>query len=59
MRKEPAKTADEYDWITGWRRWLRVFKNHTGLGKAVKRAMSKRARRRAKREIEKERDQCD
>jgi len=50
MRREPAKSGDEQDWTTGWRRLLCVFKNRTGLGKKVKRAINKRARRKAKRE---------
>ncbi len=48
MNREPAKSGDEQDWVSGWRRVLCVFRNHTGLGKAVKRAMNKRARRRAR-----------
>ena len=45
-RPEPAISGDEQDWIaTRWRRLLCVFTNRTGLGKAVKRAMSKRHRR--------------
>ena len=50
MKKEPAINGDEHDWTTGWRKLLKVFENNTGLGKAVKRAMNKRARRRAKKE---------
>ena len=54
MRREPAINGDEHDWTTSWRRVLVLFRNGTGLGKRVKRAMAKRARRRAKREIEAE-----
>lgn len=55
MRKEPAKSGDEHDWTSGWRKVLCVFKNRTGLGKRVKRALNKRARRRANKEINNER----
>ncbi len=52
MRKEKAITGDEIDWISkSWRRVLCVFKNRTGLGKKVKRAMNKRARRRIRQEL--------
>ena len=54
MRKEPAISGDEHDWNSKWRRWLCVFKNNTGLGKKVKRAMNKRARRRCRQDIIKE-----
>jgi hypothetical protein len=51
MKKEPAKNGDEQDWCSrGWRRFLCVFHNNTGLGKAVKRRMNKRARQREKME---------
>ncbi len=53
MNREPAIDGDEHDWTTCWRGVLKVFKNNTGLGRKVKRAMAKRSRRRAKREIEK------
>ena len=55
MRKDhiPAINGDEHDWTTIWRKVLCVFKNHTGLGKKVKRAMNKRARKKAKLDIEK------
>ncbi len=52
MKKEPAKSGDEHDWTTGWRRLLKVFSNRTGLGRRVKRAMNKRTRKRVKLEIE-------
>ncbi len=52
MNREPAINHDEQDWIyRPWRHVMCVFKNRTGLGKRVKRAINKRARRRAKREI--------
>lgn len=51
MQKEPTINGDEHDWCSGWRRLLCVFVNNTGLGKKVKRAMNKRTRKRAKREI--------
>lgn len=52
MRKEPAVNGDEQDWVSHRaRRLLCVFSNWTGLGKKVKRAMNKRARRRAKVEV--------
>jgi len=54
MRKEPAKNGNEHDWTTKWRHMLCVFSNNTGLGKRVKRAMNKRARKRAKLETSKE-----
>jgi len=50
--REAAKGHDEQSWTTGWRRVLAVFKNRTGLGKRVKRAMNKRQRRKVKRIIE-------
>jgi hypothetical protein len=50
--REPTINGDEHDWTTGWRRLLCVFDNRTGLGKRVKRAINKRARRRAKRELD-------
>ena len=53
MRKDhvPAISGDEHDWVTGWRKLLCVFKNTTGLGKKVKRAMNKRTRQKVKQEI--------
>jgi hypothetical protein len=49
MSKERPINGDEEDWCSRrWRRLLRVFDNRTGLGKAVKRAMNRRARRKAK-----------
>ncbi len=57
MRREPTINGDECDWTTRWRRKLCVFQNHTRLGRKVKRAMSKRSRRRARREIEKGEEQ--
>ena len=55
MRREPTKGLNERDWISKrWRRILCSFHNRTGLGKRVKRAINKRARHRAKREIEEE-----
>lgn len=54
MRKDrlPLKGGDEYDWVSKtWRRLLCVFKNHTGLGKQVKRRINKRARRKSKQEM--------
>lgn len=52
MRKTSAINGDEHDWTTGWRRWLCVFRNNTGIGKRIKRAMNKRCRRAGKREAE-------
>ena len=52
MRPEPAITYDEKDWTTAIRRTKCLFKNFTGLGKRVKRAINKRTRRRARRDIE-------
>jgi len=49
--REPCISGDEQDWCSGWRTVLKVFNNWTGLGKAVKRKMNKRARRRVKREL--------
>ena len=54
MNKEPTINGDEHDWCSGWRRLLCVFENNTGLGKKVKRAMNRRARRRAKDGIQRE-----
>lgn len=54
MRKEPAKNGNEMDWTSGWRWVLKVYDNWTGLGKQVKRAMNKRARRRAKMDVRKQ-----
>lgn len=53
MRKDriPLITGDEYDWVGKWRRILCVFKNTTGLGKKVKHAINRRARRKIRREI--------
>lgn len=52
MRKEPPVNGDEADWCCKRWRWvLCAFKNTTGLGKKVKRAMNKRARRRSRTEI--------
>lgn len=54
LRKDrvPLQTGDEYDWVSKrWRRLLCVFKNRTGLGKKVKQALSRRARRRARQRI--------
>lgn len=49
MNREPARSGDEQDWVCKrWRRLLCVFKNNTGLGRAVKRALNKRQRRRAR-----------
>ena len=56
MRREPARSGDEQDWISRrWRRLLCVFSNNTGLGRSVKRAINKRARRRARDELEQHR----
>ena len=53
MTREPAKSGNEQDWVSrSSRRSLCVFYNWTGLGKAVKRAMNKRARRRARAALE-------
>jgi len=54
MRKDriPTINGDEQDWTTRWRKFLCVFNNHTGLGKKVKRAINKRARKLAKKDIE-------
>jgi len=50
--EERPVNGDECDWVSkGWRRALCVFRNTTGLGKRVKRAINKRARRNAKRRI--------
>jgi len=54
MRKDriPLITGDEYDWVSkNWRRLLCVFKNQTGLGKKVKRAINQRARRKIRKEL--------
>ena len=54
IRKDrvPLITGDEYDWTSkNWRRLLCVFKNRTGLGKKVKHALNKRARRKAREDI--------
>ena len=54
MRKDriPLITGDEYDWVSkNWRRALCVFKNTTGLGKKVKRAINRRTRRKNKQAI--------
>ena len=49
--KEPTIDGDEYDWInTTWRRMVCSF-NKAGRGKAIKSAMSRRARRKTKQEI--------
>lgn len=49
QRKERPKNGNEQDWCSRyWRRLLCVFSNHTGLGRAVKRAMNKRFRKRAR-----------
>lgn len=46
------KSNDEYDWVSRkWRYSLCVFKNTTGLGKKVKRALNKRARVKCKKEL--------
>lgn len=51
MAKELPRSGDEQDWVSRrWRRMLCVFKNRSGLGKRVKRAMNKRQRRRWKAE---------
>jgi len=53
--REPAINGDEQDWVSRrWRRLLAVFSNRTGLGKAVKRAMAKRHRRRWREAIREE-----
>ena len=50
--KEPAVNGFEQDWISKrWRSLLCVFQNRTGLGKRVKRAINRRSRRRARREL--------
>lgn len=55
MQREPAKSGDERDWISlKSRRLLCVFANRAGLGKAAKRSMNKRRRRRWKQEQAKE-----
>ncbi len=59
MRRDrtPLITGDEYDWTSrNWRRLLCVFRNTTGLGKKVKRAINRRTRRKVRQEIEKEGD---
>jgi hypothetical protein len=52
VKREPTINGNEHDWTTRWRSLLAVFHNRTGLGKAVKRAINKRARRRGKRAAE-------
>jgi len=53
VRKELPNSGDEADWCSRWwRHALAVFRHHSGLGRAVKRRMNKRFRRRARREIE-------
>lgn len=61
MRKDrvPLITNDEGDWTSKWRRILCVFKNNTGLGKKVKRAVNRRARQKARQEIIQEEIEAD
>ena len=51
MRKEPAESGDELDWVTKWRHILK-YMGKPGVGKRIKRQMNRRARRRAKKESE-------
>ncbi len=53
MQKEPAKSGYEYDWTT---RWRRVLHWRAGVGRYIKRCMSKRARRAEKLRIRKDED---
>ena len=57
IRKDrvPKISGDEHDWTSkNWRRVLCVFSNRTGLGKKVKHALNRRARRKAREEIRNE-----
>jgi len=51
MTKTPTINGNENDWTSCWRKALCVFKNNSGLGKKVKRAMNKRERQQTKNEI--------
>lgn len=48
--KEPARTNDEWDLVTGWRRVL-VCMDRPGLAKRIKRRMNRRHRRRVRQQI--------
>jgi len=53
--KQVAINGDEIDWICkGCRRSLCLFKNNTGLGKKVKKAMNRRSRAESRVEIVKD-----
>lgn len=56
MRKEPAIDGDEHDWTTKWRKLLK-YCERPGVGKRVKRKMNRRARRKARAEIQKHLDE--
>lgn len=50
--KERPINGNEQDWCSRrWRRVLCVFHNITGLGRAVKRAMNKRFRKRERQRL--------
>ena len=48
--REPAISCDEQDWCSDWRKVL-CYCGRPGVGRNIKRTMSKRARRRMKREL--------
>ena len=50
MTRIPLKSGDEYDALTGWRKYLVVF-NRAGIAKKMKRKYNKRFRKSAKAEL--------
>ena len=54
MKRIPLKGGDEYDALTGWRKYLKVF-NKPKLAKKSKRTYNKRFRKAGKEEINNQR----
>ena len=49
-RKQTLKGGDEYDVVSGWRRWY-CYLQRAGVAKSIKKKMNKRFRSDAKRQM--------
>ena len=49
-RKQKLKDGDEFDVVSGWRRWY-CYLQRAGSVKAIKKRMNKRARKEGKRRM--------
>lgn len=50
MGRRPAKQSDEYDVVTGWRKYL-CYCQRPGVTSAIKKRMRRRERHEAKRSL--------